>query len=68
MAEHGCHQDQRRGYPYVLARADELAYISGPERQRLQEMVETALLREGMVPRSSPKAFYKSLTRSGRRW
>ncbi|HIP87209.1 MAG TPA: DNA double-strand break repair nuclease NurA [Anaerolineales bacterium] len=56
------------GYPYVLARADELAYISGPERQRLQEMVETALLREGMVPRSSPKAFYKSLTRSGRRW
>ncbi len=56
------------GYPYVLARADELAYISGPERQRLQEMVETALLRVGLVPSSSPKAFYKSLTRSGRRW
>jgi len=56
------------GYPYALARADELAYISGPERQRLQEMVETALLRAGLMPSSSPKAFYKSMTRSGRRW
>ncbi|HEY75896.1 MAG TPA: DNA double-strand break repair nuclease NurA [Thermoflexia bacterium] len=56
------------GYPYALARADELAYISGPERQRLQEMVETALLRAGLMPSPSPKAFYKSMTRSGRRW
>jgi len=56
------------GYPYVLVRADELAYISGPERQRLEEMVETALLRRGLTPALSPKAFYKSLTRRGRRW
>ncbi|HHS96285.1 MAG TPA: DNA double-strand break repair nuclease NurA [Chloroflexi bacterium] len=56
------------GYPYVLARADELAYISGPERQRLQEMVETALLRAGLPPSLSPKAYFKTLTRAGRRW
>jgi len=56
------------GFPYVLARADELAYISGPERERLEEMVETALLAAGLRPALSPKAYYKSLTRQGRRW
>ncbi len=55
------------GYPYVLARADELAYISGPEREHLEEMVGTALLSAGIVPALSPKAYYKSLTRRGRR-
>ncbi len=55
-------------YPYVLARADELAYISGPERERLEEMVGTAMLRHGLPPTLSPKAFYKSVTRRGRRW
>ncbi|HEC33712.1 MAG TPA: DNA double-strand break repair nuclease NurA [Chloroflexi bacterium] len=56
------------GFPYVLARADELAYISGPERERLQEMVGTALLAAGLSPALSPKAYYKSLTRRGRGW
>ncbi|RME30786.1 MAG: DNA double-strand break repair nuclease NurA, partial [Thermoflexia bacterium] len=56
------------GFPYVLARADELAYISGPEREQLEEMVGRALLAEGVIPVSSPKAYYKSLTRRGRRW
>ena len=55
------------GFPYVLARADELAYISGPERQRLEEMVSTALLAAGVPPTLSYKALYKSMTRrSGR--
>ncbi len=54
------------GYPYVLARADELAYISGAERQRLSEMVSTALLRAGLSQDLSPKAYFKSLTRQGR--
>jgi len=54
-------------YPYALARADELAFISGPERDTLEQMVSTALLRAGVVPTLSPKAFYKTLTRSGRR-
>lgn len=56
------------GFPYVLARADELAYISGPEREQLEEMVGMALLAAGVVPAPSPKAFYKGLTRRGRRW
>jgi len=56
------------GFPYVLARADELAYISGPERERLEEMAGVALLAAGLQPAHSPKAEYKRLTRGGRRW
>jgi len=55
------------GYPYALARADELAYVSGPEREAFEEMVTTALLRAGMRSALSPKAYYKTLTRRGRR-
>ncbi|OQY22667.1 MAG: hypothetical protein DRJ03_12520 [Chloroflexi bacterium] len=55
------------GYPYALARADELAFISGPEREAFQEMVTASLLRAGIRPALSPKAYYKTLTRRGRR-
>ena len=54
-------------YPYVLARADELAYVSGQEREAFQDMVTTALLRAGVRTGMSPKAYYKTLTRQGRR-
>jgi len=54
-------------YPYALIRADELAYISGPERAVFEEMVTTALLRAGVRSALSPKAYYKTLTRQGRR-
>jgi hypothetical protein len=54
-------------YPYALIRADELAFVSGPERQALEGMVTTALLRAGMGAALSPKSYYKSLTRRGRR-
>lgn len=53
------------GFPYVLARADELAYISTPEREELEEMIGTALLRRGILTTPSPKAYYKGLTRRG---
>ena len=53
------------GFPYVLARADELAYISTPEREQLEEMMGAALMSAGIVPAPSPKAYYKGLTR---RW
>jgi hypothetical protein len=52
-------------YPYALARADELAYISGRERAAFEDMVITALLRAGVRSTPSPKATYKSLTRRG---
>jgi len=54
-------------YPYVLARADELAFISGRERETFSQMVTTALLRAGVHSALSPKAYYKTLTRQGRR-
>ena len=54
-------------YPYVLARADELAYVSGREREAFQDMVTTALLRAGVRTGISPKAYYKTLTRQGGR-
>jgi hypothetical protein len=50
-------------YPYALARADELAYISSRERAAFEEMVLTALLRAGVRSTPSPKAHYKRLTR-----
>jgi hypothetical protein len=50
-------------YPYALARADELAYISSRERAAFEEMVLTALLRAGVRSAPSPKAHYKRLTR-----
>lgn len=54
-------------YPYALTRADELAFVSGPEREAFEEMVATALLRAGVGTALSPKAYYKTLTRQGRR-
>ncbi len=50
-------------YPYALARADELAYISSQERAALEDMVATALIRAGVPASPSPKAAYKRLTR-----
>jgi hypothetical protein len=52
-------------YPYALARADELAYISSRERAAFEEMVITALLSAGVRSAPSPKATYKRLTRRG---
>lgn len=54
-------------YPYALARADELAYISSQERAAFEEMIVTALLRAGVRSVPSPKAYYKQLTRQSRR-
>jgi hypothetical protein len=56
------------GFPYVLVRADELAFISGPEREQLEEMVTTSLYRAGLTPELSPKASYKGMTRQRRWW
>ena len=54
-------------YPYTLARADELAFVSGPEREAFEDMVVTALLRAGVRTALSPKRYYKTLTRQGGR-
>ncbi len=55
------------GYPYVLARAHELALISTDERRDLDEMVVAALRRRGLDPRPSEKAWQKGLTGGAKR-
>ena len=49
-------------YPYVLARAHELAVITTDERRQLESFVEAALLRHGVLGQPSQKALLKSLT------
>ncbi len=49
-------------YPYVLARAHELAVITTDERRQLESFVEAALMRHGLWSGSSQKALLKSLT------
>ncbi len=54
-------------YPYALARADELAYVSSQERGAFEEMVARTLVQSGMHMALSPKQYQKTLTRRGRR-
>jgi hypothetical protein len=54
-------------YPYVLARAHELAVITTDERRQLESFVESALLRHGLRGQPSQKAFLKSLTGGAKR-
>jgi hypothetical protein len=54
-------------YPYVLARAHELAVITTDERRQLESFVEAALLRQGIRGQPSQKQFLKSLTGGAKR-
>jgi hypothetical protein len=51
-----------RPYPYVLARAHELAVVSGAERTGFEMMLEQVMLRHGLLPAISEKAGLKGLT------
>lgn len=52
------------GYPYVLARAHELAIISGEEREAFEMMLAVEMRRKGLTPALSAKQFNKSLLTS----
>jgi len=68
MLLHQCTMQGRNPYPYVLTRADELAYISGKDKAKLDEMISIELRRKGMDPNVyNPKARGKELARSDRR-
>lgn len=54
-------------YPYVLARAHELAVITTDERRQLESFVQAALLRHGVRGQPSQKQFLKSLTGGAKR-
>ena len=53
------------GYPYVLARAHELAIIPPKEREALETKIGVSLTREGVTPDISLKQQNKNLL-SGR--
>ena len=55
------------GYPYVLARADELAVISSDERAAVEMMIAVEMRRQGLVPALSAKQQHKNLFRFSRR-
>lgn len=48
-------------YPYVLARAHELAVVGQREREELEHMLTVALMRRGVMPTPSAKAAVKRL-------
>lgn len=54
-------------YPYVLARAHELAVVGQAEKNDLEQMLFQTLLRHGLMPEVSFKAANKLLTGGGRR-
>jgi hypothetical protein len=47
------------GFPYVLARAHELAIVTQPERETLDRMLDDELMRRGIRPQASRKALAK---------
>ncbi len=49
------------GYPYVLARAHELAIISNEEREAVEMMLAVEMRRNGLIPNLSPKQYNKNL-------
>lgn len=54
------------GFPYVLARADELAVISPEEREAVEMMLAVEMRRHGLTPSLSSKQSNKNAFRSGR--
>lgn len=54
-------------YPYVLARAHELAVVGQAERADFEAMLFQSLLRNDLMPETSLKAANKLLTGGGRR-
>jgi hypothetical protein len=51
-------------YPYVLARAHELAIISNEEREAVEMMLAVEMRRRGLRPTLSPKQYNKTLLTS----
>ena len=54
------------GYPYVLARADELAVISSEEREAVELMLAVEMRQQGLSPEISLKQRNKNAYRFGR--
>ncbi|MEL6149438.1 MAG: DNA double-strand break repair nuclease NurA [Chloroflexota bacterium] len=59
-----CRMQGLRPYPYALTRADELAYISGREKEQVESLIRRELMRNNVVQRAgSAKASSKDFAR-----
>lgn len=59
-----CRMQGLRPYPYVLTRADELAFISGREKEQIESLVRRELVKNNVPPvESSAKASSKDFAR-----
>lgn len=52
-----------QGYPYVLARADELAVVTYEDRQELERMIQRALMSHDLIRFPSKKSTWKAWAR-----
>ena len=65
MAQNAIYADCKiTGFPYVLARAHELAVVTNDERGHFETMLTQFMLRNGLLPETSTKAQLKRLTAS----
>ena len=62
-----CAIQGRKRYPYVLTRADELAYVSGQDRGQLDALIRVAMREHDLSPEQSNKLQTKGLARGERR-
>ncbi len=62
-----CAIQGRKHYPYVLTRADELAYVGGQDRAQLEQLIRVAMRRHRLSPEASHKLQTKGLARGQRR-
>jgi hypothetical protein len=51
-------------YPYIITRADEIAVVQQPERERLEFLISRKLLESGIHPTESNKQLTKQFARS----
>jgi hypothetical protein len=66
-----CKLQGRNPYPYAITRADELAYVGGKDRSKLEEMVNAQVrrVREELIGSTLPaKTRGKELARSEKRY
>ncbi len=61
-----CSIQGRKRYPYALTRADEMAYVSSPEKAHLDEMIRVAMRSNMLEPEASNKLQTKDLARGAR--
>ncbi len=68
---HQCQLQGRNPYPYAITRADELAWVGGKDRSKLQELVNTQVrrVRQELAGQTLPaKSRGKELARSEKRY